>query len=195
MKKKLIYVMAGISAVMLMACGTAKTNSEEQELSEADQQVIGEILEDYNDTLTDMIDSAVSEMPEIPVIEISVGDPVGTDMTADETQEETQSTESSMSADYFLGTHVRSYDESDFTVEACDDGTYSVYVSIVRLCSLENGVGTYEDGKMQFTAIDPSEQPIKGCIYVVEDGSFTIEITDSTWTYLPNGDLLEGFGK
>ncbi len=98
-------------------------------------------------------------------------------------------------ADYFLGEHKRSYDESVLTVSDNNDGTFTIALSITRLCSLENGVGTFEDHKLNFEIEDPSENKMTGTIYRGSDDSLTVEITDSTWEYLKTGDVLEGFGK
>ncbi len=95
----------------------------------------------------------------------------------------------------FLGEHVRSYDESTLTVGENSDGTLKVDLSVTKLCSLENGVGTFAEGKITFEVEDPSEGKLTGVIYKADDNSLTVEITDSTWEYLPNGEVLDGFGK
>lgn len=97
--------------------------------------------------------------------------------------------------EYFLGEHTRSSDESVLTISDNGDGTFGIDLSITRLCSLENGVGTFEDHKMAFTIQDPSENELSGEIYRDSDNSLTVKITDSTWTYLPNDEILDGFGK
>lgn len=97
--------------------------------------------------------------------------------------------------DYFLGEHRKSADESTVTITANSDGTFGVDINIVRLCRLEGGAGTFEDHKMTFEAEDPNGNRITGVIYRDADNSLTLEITDSTWTYLPNGEIIEGFGK
>ena len=97
--------------------------------------------------------------------------------------------------DYFLGENKRSDEESTLTIADNADGTFKVDINIVRLCSLENGVGTFDDHKMTFTVDDPNEAKLTGVIYRDSDNSLTVEITDSTWTLLPNGEVLSGFGK
>ena len=96
---------------------------------------------------------------------------------------------------YFLGEHKRSSDESVLTISENEDGIFDVDLSITRLCSLENGVGTFEDHKMTFTVEDPSENEMTGVIYLDSDNSLTVRITDSTWELLPTDEVLEGFGK
>ncbi len=95
----------------------------------------------------------------------------------------------------FLGEHTRSYDESTLTVAENSDGTLKVDLSVTRLCSMENGVGTFNDHKITFETEDPGEGKLTGVIYKDSDNSLTVEITDSTWEYLPNGEVLNGFGK
>lgn len=71
--------------------------------------------------------------------------------------------------------------------------TYDLDISIIRLCSLENGVGKYEDHMIKFTIKDPNDNALQGKIYRDADNSFVLEITDSTWEYLSNGEKLTGF--
>lgn len=97
--------------------------------------------------------------------------------------------------DYFLGEHKRSYDESVLMIADNSDGTFEINVNIVRLCRLDNGVGTFEDHKMTFEVNDPNGNRMSGVIYRDSDNSLTLKITDSAWTYLPVGEVLDGFGK
>lgn len=97
--------------------------------------------------------------------------------------------------EYFLGERIRSEDQSSVIINEAKDGKFDVDISIIRLCSLENGVGTFEDHVMKFTVKDPNDNELKGKIYRDSDNSLVVEITDSTWGYLPNGEKLEGFGK
>ena len=48
---------------------------------------------------------------------------------------------------------------------------------------------------MSFEIDDPNGNKMSGVIYRDSDDTLTVKITDSTWTYLKNGDVLEGFGK
>ncbi len=96
---------------------------------------------------------------------------------------------------YFLGTHTSSYDGSELSIAENSDGTFSIDISIVRLCSLENGIGTFEDHKMYFEVEDPSGNPMSGVIYRDSDNSLDVKITDSTWEYLLNDEVISGFGK
>ena len=95
--------------------------------------------------------------------------------------------------DYFLGEHTRDEDGSTLLIEANEDGTYKVNLSVIRLCSLEDGVGTLKDHKMTFTVDDPNGNPMTGIIYRDGENHLTVEFTDSTWDYLPNGEQLTGF--
>jgi hypothetical protein len=97
--------------------------------------------------------------------------------------------------DYFLGEHKRSYDESVLTISDNGDGTYCVNLSIIGLCNLENGVGTFDEHKMAFTIQDPNEEEMSGVIYRDNDNSLVVEITNSTWGLLATGEVLDGFGK
>lgn len=96
---------------------------------------------------------------------------------------------------YFLGKHERSYDGSTLTITDNADGTFRVDLDLFRLCSLENGTGTFAEHKMTFTAMDPSGNDISAVIYRDSDNSLVVRITDSTWDNLPNDDVIDGFGK
>ena len=96
---------------------------------------------------------------------------------------------------YFVGEHTRSSDESTLTITENEDGSFGITLNVVRLCTLESSVGTYENHRITFTAEDPSGNDLTAVIYLSNDNSLTVEVTDSTWEYLPNGELLEGFGK
>ncbi len=96
---------------------------------------------------------------------------------------------------YFLGEHIRSYDESSLKIAENEDGTFKVDLSITRLCNLENGVGTFEDHKMNFSVTDPNGNAMGGVIYRDSDNSLTVKISVSFWDLLPAGEVMEGFGK
>ena len=97
--------------------------------------------------------------------------------------------------DYFLGEHTSSYDGSTLNITDKNDGTFAVNIDIFRLCSLEDGVGTFEDHKMYFDVDDPNGDKMSGVIYRDSDNSLTVKITESTWDYLPVDDTIEGFGR
>lgn len=92
----------------------------------------------------------------------------------------------------FLGLHVNSNDGSDILVEE-DGDKLKVNVSIFRLCTLDDGVGTYENGEINFESIDPSGEPIKCRLYYNSGSSLCLEVEESTWEYLPNGTVIDGF--
>ena len=96
---------------------------------------------------------------------------------------------------YFLGEHTKSYDGSTLTITDNGDDTFKVDISIVGLCNLENGTGTFDDHKMYFEISDPNENPMSGVIYLDSDNSLCVKITDSTWDLLPNDEVIDGFGK
>lgn len=97
--------------------------------------------------------------------------------------------------DYFLGEHKRSSDESVLTISENEDGTFDIDLSVTKLCSLENGIGTFEDHKMTFVVQDPSENELSGVIYRDSDNSLVVKITNSTWELLTTDEVLDGFGK
>ncbi len=69
-----------------------------------------------------------------------------------------------------------------------EEGTeYHIEICIFRLTLLDDGVGNMDGDKLVFTATDASGEPIKGEIVETESGVDVI-FTDSTWTYIQNGD-------
>ncbi len=97
--------------------------------------------------------------------------------------------------EYFLGEHTKSDDGSTLTITDNNDGTFAVNIDIFRLCSLDDGVGTFSDHKMSFDVTDPAGNKMSGMIYRDSDNSLTVKITDSSWDYLQVDDTIEGFGK
>ena len=96
---------------------------------------------------------------------------------------------------YFLGGHKRSSDDSTLTISDNGDGTFKIDISITRLCDMEGGAGSFADHKMSFTIDDPNGEKMTGVIYRDSDNSLTVKVTDSTWTYIQSGEILDGFGK
>lgn len=68
-----------------------------------------------------------------------------------------------------------------------DDGIYTVQISIVHLAQFTDGVGRPEGEGLAFTATDPGGNPIAGTV-TLSGTTATVTFTDSTWTYIPNGE-------
>lgn len=67
------------------------------------------------------------------------------------------------------------------------DGDYDVQISIYRLTTLSDGIGTLSPDGLRFTATDANGNPISGVIAMKGDDA-TVTFTDSTWPLLPNGE-------
>lgn len=94
----------------------------------------------------------------------------------------------------FLGRHVNGYDGSEITVvEGREKGKLKVNVSLFRLCSLDDGVGIFENDTVSFHAKDPNGNLIRCCLYFDSDNSLCLEVEESTWEYLPTGTVIHGF--
>lgn len=94
----------------------------------------------------------------------------------------------------YLGRHVNVYDGSEIVVEeGGENDKLKVSVSIFRLCTLDDGVGSYENGLVSFHATDPNGNPIRCSLYRNLDNSLCLEIEESTWEYLPAGTVIDGF--
>lgn len=94
----------------------------------------------------------------------------------------------------YLGLHVSGYDGSSIMVEeGGENGRLKVNVSLFRLCSLDDGLGIYENGVVSFDATDPNGNLIRCCLYYNSDNSLCMEVEESTWGYLPTGTVIDGF--
>lgn len=96
---------------------------------------------------------------------------------------------------YYIGNHTRSYDGSELTIEKTGDWKFNVDLSIVGLCFLDGGVGTYDTHKINVQFDDPNGNKMSAVIYRDGDNNLAVRITDSSWDYLPDGEILDGFGK
>ena len=94
--------------------------------------------------------------------------------------------------EYFLGSFMTENEEVDLTISDNGDGTYGVRFGIFRLCSMDEGVGTYDEHKISFTTIDPSGEPMEGVIYRDSENSLTLKITNSTWSYIESDTEYPG---
>ena len=96
----------------------------------------------------------------------------------------------------FLGLHVSSYDGSDIMVEEDgENGRLKVNVGIFRLCTIDDGVGIFENDTVSFNAKDPNGNQIRCCLYYDSDNSLCLEVVDSAWDVLPTGTVICGFDK
>ena len=96
----------------------------------------------------------------------------------------------------FLGLHVSSYDGSDIMVEEDgENGRLKVNVGIFRVCTIDDGVGVFENDTVSFSADDPNGNKIRCCLYYDGDNSLCLEVVDSVWDVLPAGTVISGFDK
>lgn len=94
----------------------------------------------------------------------------------------------------FLGHHVSGYDGSEITIkESVDKGKLRVNVNLFRLCSLDDGIGIYENDAVSFHATDPNGNAIKCCLFYDSENSLCLEVEESSWEYLPTGTIICGF--
>lgn len=71
-----------------------------------------------------------------------------------------------------------------------DDGRYDVQIGIFRLTTLDDGIATENNGKLNFTATDAAGNPIGGVIDIKSDTA-TVTFTKSTWPLLENGSSFQ----
>ena len=91
----------------------------------------------------------------------------------------------------YIGEYL-DYDVSEPNLEIAkgEDGKYIVQIGILRLTTLEDGVGELTAEGMTFTATDAAGNPIGGII-TVEDDIATVTSTDSTWDLIENGTVYQ----
>jgi len=105
--------------------------------------------------------------------------------------EKTAVTESGMDDTVYIGEYLDAdYKEPCLKIAKGGDGKYLVQIAIIRLTSLDDGIGELTAEGMRFTATDASGNPISGMITVKGDTA-VVTFTDSTWSYLPNGSAFE----
>ena len=75
-----------------------------------------------------------------------------------------------------------------------EDGTYSIEISITRLCVLE-GRANDVDGAAEFVVEDPNGGSMSGIFYTNGDDTYTVMFTEADWTYIKTGDKFEGFTR
>lgn len=73
-----------------------------------------------------------------------------------------------------------------------EDGTYSIEISILRLCLLE-GEANDVDGSAEFSVTDPADGYMTGVYYINPDNTYTVMFTEADWEYIKTGDTFEGF--
>lgn len=86
----------------------------------------------------------------------------------------------------FAGIYTDTNDGSTLEITETGDNTYQLTISLFRLTLIDDGVGSVDNGILSFQATDAAGNPIFGTV-TKADGTYTLEFTDSTWDYLPNG--------
>ena len=87
----------------------------------------------------------------------------------------------------YEGTYIDGEDGgSVLSIVSRKDGNFDVAVSIFRLTTLDDGIGSITDKCLSFTATDANGDPIGG-IVTVDGDTATVTFTDSTWPLLESG--------
>ena len=73
-----------------------------------------------------------------------------------------------------------------------EDGTFGVDLSIFRLSQFP-GTGSIMDAAVEMVLTDPNGGEMCAIFFPAEDGTFTLRITQSTWSLLPEGEEFTGF--
>jgi hypothetical protein len=90
----------------------------------------------------------------------------------------------------YIGEYVDDNGDPNLEIAKGDDGKYVVQMGIFRLTTLDDGIGELTQNGLSFTATDAAGNPISAVI-TIEDKMATVTFTDSTWTYIENGDSYQ----
>lgn len=175
MKKKIAVMMIAMAMSMsVMACGT-------QDDTLTIQTVTAESLDSGAETVAETAQEseAATEALATEAVE-TVGSAAG---------------ETAAESGITAGEYTSSYDGSTMTITDNNDGTYNVDLSLYRLTTLDDCVGTMDGDKMTVEAVDPNEGKMVLEITAESDGTLTVTVTDSTWELLSNGTAFPEFQK
>lgn len=86
----------------------------------------------------------------------------------------------------YVGDYTDSNDGSTLHIGKSTNAGLSIRIDLFRLTEIDDGIGNLSDGSLIFTAKDAAGNPIKGKI-TLDGDTATLEFTESTWEYLPNG--------
>ncbi len=175
--KKVLLIMMMISILALTACGKSEETPKTDATTEVNLDVGAkedsvddvEIATEQTTTETDTTEKQESE-------ETNVG--------AEATE---SNNEASQSSDIYVGEYLDyDYNEPELKINSNGDGTYFVYIGIIRLATFEDEDAVLTTAGLEFTAVDDAGNPIKGVI-TLEGNDAVVTFTESTWDLTPNG--------
>lgn len=82
---------------------------------------------------------------------------------------------------YVGGYSSRDTGEPGLEIQRNDDGTYRIQISIFRLVTLDDGVGTVTDSGIEFSATAPNGKTLQGTITLAEDTA-VVTFTSPEWS-------------
>ncbi len=183
--KKVLLIMMMISALALTACGKSGELPQTDATTEVNSSV------DAKEDLVDDVEIATTEetATEQTTAEVDTTEK----QESDETNVGAEATESNDAASraYFMyeGEYLDyDYNEPELKICANGDGTYFVYIGIIRLAVFEDVDAIVTDAGLEFTTEDGASNPIKGVI-TLEGNEAVVTFTDSTWELIPNGTV------
>lgn len=185
MKKRIAVMMIAMAMSMsVMACGTGDAKDSTLTIQTVTAESIGAGAETSAETATETAQESETATEAVQATE-TLGN---TDSVAGEAA---ATAENGITA----GEYTSSYDGSTMTITDNNDGTYKVDLSLFRVTTLENGVGTMDGDKMTVEVVDPAEGNMGLEITAESDGTLTVTVTDSTWDILSNGTKFLEFKK
>lgn len=104
-------------------------------------------------------------------------------------------TNADVDLNYFLGLHTRADDKSTIEITQQPNGKLKVDISIIRLTTLQDDEAYYDekDKAVYFRVEKTPGSYLNGSIYRNVNNSLAISIGETNWTYLTQGEVLEGF--
>lgn len=182
-----LYIMIGVLLTVIVAVGLAlilffvgkKDENDTLDMDTSENHTVD--METEIENTSDEIVTEESTTEEPTTEEPTTEEPTTEEPTTEESTTEKPTTEEQLN-------WVGEYLDDDGYVKIEESGTeYHIEISIFRLTSIDDGVGTIEGNKIAFTATDDNGEPIGGEIEKTDNGVDVI-FTDSTWTYIKNGD-------
>ncbi len=171
-KKIAILVCVLLTTLNIVACGQVK----EDEIVNIDESSTSQ--QESNVQTAENTDSKAKEDETVGTEEFAVNEQENSEQTVESIYPET--------TDDISGQYVYHVDGSELSITADVDGSYGAELTLVRLTSIADFIGKYENSILTMIGTDASGNPITAEI-TFSNGQAILTFTDSTWGYLENG--------
>lgn len=171
-KKITILVCVLLTTLNIVACGQVK----EDEIVNIDESATS--WQESNVQTVKSTNSKAKEDETVSAEESAVNGQRNSEQTVESINPGTK--------DDISGQYVYHVDDSTLSITADVDGSYGAELTLVRLISIADFIGKYENSILTMTGTDAAGNPITAEI-TFSNGQAILTFTDSTWGYLENG--------